>query len=51
MLVKRSIRKRVIGKQITQTNYQKKKKKKIVSTFMDSIQGTDLAKDAIISTL
>lgn len=26
MLVKRSIRKRVIGKQITQTNYQKKKK-------------------------
>ena len=27
MLVKRSIRKRVIGKQITQTNYQKKKKK------------------------
>ena len=49
MLVKRSIRKRVIGKQITQTNYQKKKK--IVSTFMDSIKGTDLAKDAIISTL
>ena len=29
MLVKRSIRKRVIGKQITQTNYQKKKKKKL----------------------
>ena len=33
MLVKRSIRKRVIGKQITQTNYQNKKKKNCLNIY------------------